>query len=231
MREVIANKIVPIQGDISLPGLGLNEHDTKMITENIDCLINVAATIDFNMPLRWSIPINIGGAKQNLLLSKKCKKLQVYCHVSTAYTNSEKPSGSRIKEEVYGTGVDAEQFIDSIFAMSDEQLEKDTPKILGSFPNTYTFTKSYAERILQKNRGNVPVVVVRPSIIGSSQSEPAPGWVDSLAAAASYVHSLGTGMANHMSGNGDVVFDVIPVDFVCNAILLATAFQANKDHF
>ena len=57
-------------------------------------MINVAATIDFNMPLKNAIPINIGGAINNLELAKQCKKLQIYCHVSTAYTNSEKPTGS-----------------------------------------------------------------------------------------------------------------------------------------
>ena len=72
-----------------------------MIIDYVDVTINVAATIDFHMPLKDSIPINIGGAMNNLELAKTCKKLLVYCHISTAYANSEQPNGSRIKEQVY----------------------------------------------------------------------------------------------------------------------------------
>ena len=37
--------------------------------------------------------------------------------------------------------------------------------IIGDYPNTYTFTKGLAERMLQKRRGNMPMVIIRPSII------------------------------------------------------------------
>ena len=41
-----------------------------------------------------------------------------------------------------------ESLVKKLMAMSDEELEKETPKIIGSYPNTYTFTKSNAERLL-----------------------------------------------------------------------------------
>ena len=195
-----------------------------MIIDNVNVTINVAATIDFDMPLKDSIPINIGGAMNNLELAKACKKLLIYCHISTAYANSEQPSGSRIKEQVYDYGVDVIEMIEKIKKLPEDQLLKDTPKILGAYPNTYTFTKSNAERILKLTRGSLPVVIVRPSIIGCSQAEPAPGWVDSLAAAAAYVHAIGIGIANHTIGDPNVVIDLVPVDYVCNAILLSCAF-------
>lgn len=77
----------------------------------------------------------------------------------------------------------------------------------------------------------MPVVVVRPSIIGSAYREPAPGWIDSLAAAGAFVHAIGSGMSSHLQANPEITFDVIPVDYVSNAILLSTAMQANKDEF
>ncbi len=38
--------------------------------------------------------------------------------------------------------------IQSMLSMSNEDLEKATPSLLGSYPNTYTFTKALAEELL-----------------------------------------------------------------------------------
>jgi thioester reductase-like protein len=55
-----------------------------------------------------------------------------------------------------------------IFKLSKCQLVQETPRILGNYPNTYTFTKSMAERILKKKRGDLPLTIVRPSVVGAS---------------------------------------------------------------
>lgn len=85
--------------------------------------------------------------------------------------------------------------------------------------------------MIKKHRGNVPVMICRPSIIGCSAREPAPGWVDSLAAATAYIHGLSAGIVNHTRGYGDNLIDIIPVDYVCNGILAATAFKAKQNDF
>ncbi len=54
--------------------------------------------------------------------------------------------------------------------MDIQEIEKSTNRILGAYPNTYTFTKAMAEKLLEKRRGNVPLCLVRPSIIGASLS-------------------------------------------------------------
>ena len=40
-----------------------------------------------------------------------------------------------------------------------------------------------AERIIENERGNLPLAIFRPSIVVASVAEPFPGWVDSLAGA------------------------------------------------
>ena len=113
--------------------------------------------------------------------------------------------------------------------LPEPELVARTPQILGKFANTYTYTKSMAERMLKKYRGHVPVMICRPSIIGCSAKEPVPGWVDSLAAAAAYIHGVSLGIANHVIGTRENLVDIVPVDFVSNGILAATAYKANKD--
>lgn len=51
-------------------------------------------------------------------------------------------------------------------------------KLVGTRPNTYTFTKALAEYWLKENKGNLPLVIVRPSIVLSSINGPLKGWVD-----------------------------------------------------
>lgn len=113
--------------------------------------------------------------------------------------------------------------------MPEKEQNEKTDDILGNFPNTYTFTKSNAERYLKKLRKKVPILICRPSIIGASKDEPAPGWIDSLAAAAGYVHGLCTGLVNHMEGDPNAILDVIPVDYVCNGLLMGTCMMAGQD--
>jgi hypothetical protein len=51
---------------------------------------------------------------------------------------------------------------------SVKELEDNLQMYIGVYPNTYTFTKSLAEKSLMKNIENVKVVIWRPSIITSA---------------------------------------------------------------
>ena len=51
---------------------------------------------------------------------------------------------------------------------------------MGTCPNTYTYTKALAERMLLKECGDLPLAIVRPSIVTAAKQEPIPGWVDNL---------------------------------------------------
>ena len=58
--------------------------------------------------------------------------------------------------------------------MTDEQLQLLAPSLIEGRPNTYTFTKALAEDLLRVEASDLPVCMVRPSIIGSSVHEPIP---------------------------------------------------------
>ena len=62
--------------------------------------------------------------------------------------------------------------------MGPEEVAKNEAKLIGGWPNTYSFTKSMAERSLMKHKGNLRVAIVRPSIIISCYEDPIEGWVD-----------------------------------------------------
>lgn len=57
----------------------------------------------------------------------------------------------------------------------DESIIQDiTPKLLGEWPNTYTYTKALSEYLIQQEKGNLNIAIIRPSIVGASWHEPFP---------------------------------------------------------
>mmetsp|Transcript_12798 Transcript_12798/g.12709 ORF Transcript_12798/g.12709 Transcript_12798/m.12709 type:complete len:111 (+) Transcript_12798:570-902(+) len=108
--------------------------------------------------------------------------------------------------------------------MPVESLIKHNDKLVHPWPNTYTYTKYYSERSMRNHRGNVPVTILRPSIIMSSKKEPYPGWIDSIAAAGGLTTMVGFGVINYLDMMNNARADVIPVDYVSNAIIICTAY-------
>jgi hypothetical protein len=81
---------------------------------------------------------------------------------------------------------------------------------------------------MKKRQGNIPLCIVRPAIINTSYSEPFPGWIDSLAAAAAMFLFVGLGVLKYLNGDQSKIADTIPVDYVVNTIIVASAFNFKK---
>lgn len=87
--------------------------------------------------------------------------------MSTAYVNCDR-KGGEVHETIYEDDQDVEQIVSKIMAMSVQYVKDNEKKIIGNFPNTYTFTKNLAEKYIKKHQGDVKCVLFRPSIIASS---------------------------------------------------------------
>ena len=86
-----------------------------------------------------------------------------------------------------------------------------------------------AERTLKKRKpANLPCVLLRPAIINASIKEPVPGWTDTLSAAGALSVAGGSGVLKYVYTKVDNIADLIPVYYVSNAIIVASALQANK---
>jgi len=91
------------------------------------------------------------------------------------------------------------------------------------WPDAYAYTKALGERALLQNRGEVPVSIVRPSIIESSLAEPYPGWIRGFRMAEPVIISYARGLLKEFPGVPEGTIDVIPVDLVVAAIIDAAA--------
>ena len=102
-------------------GLGLSEEDFKELTENLHVMINCAASVDFNAPLKDAIDINVFGTLRMFDLAQKVKRLESFLHVSTAYVNADKPGF--VEEKVYDLSADPEKLINEQYNLLPDQVK------------------------------------------------------------------------------------------------------------
>jgi HAD superfamily hydrolase (TIGR01490 family) len=93
------------------------------------------------------------------------------------------------------------------------------------WPDAYAYTKALGERALLETVGSaeVPLTIVRPSIIESAMEEPVPGWIRGFRMAEPVIISYARGLLKEFPGIPEGVIDVIPVDLVVAAIIAVAA--------
>lgn len=114
--QIVLNKIIPIEGDITKDNLALKPEDRERLINDVDVIINCAASVDFNERLCDALQVNYFGCQRMYQLASECKKLCVFTHVSTCYVNCEKQGF--IKEQIYDINEDSEQIVNNILAMT-----------------------------------------------------------------------------------------------------------------
>jgi long-chain acyl-CoA synthetase len=97
------------------------------------------------------------------------------------------------------------------------------------WPNIYTFTKSLGESILSRHGRELPIAIVRPSIVESSLRSPFTGWNEGINTSGPLSYLLGTNF-RQLPTNERKCLDVIPVDMVSRGMtLIAAAVIARRN--
>jgi len=92
--------------------------------------------------------------------------------------------------------------------------------------NIYTYSKSLAEQIIA-SQDDIVKVLVRPSIVESSQSYPFPGWNEGFTTTAPLILIALRGQPI-IPVNEKLILDIIPVDMV-SGVIIAAAMNALVD--
>ena len=87
----------------------------------------------------------------------------------------------------------------------------------------YTFTKAMAERAVEEAATDLPLTILRPSIIESALEQPYAGWIEGFKMAEPLILAYGRGELPDFPGVPDSTIDIIPIDYVVNATLAAAA--------
>lgn len=156
-------RVCPIAGDCLDFDLGISENDRRLLASEVQIVIHGAATVRFNEPLHVALAINTRATKLMIQLAKEMRQLEAFVHVSTAFSNC---VIYKIKENFYPEHLNCSS--DKVLAMaelmSDELLDNMEQALLGSFPNTYTYTKALAEDVILKEAGGLPLCIFRPAV-------------------------------------------------------------------
>ncbi|KAI7731419.1 hypothetical protein M8C21_007789 [Ambrosia artemisiifolia] len=203
LHNFLSQKVTPVDGDITCDDLGVQDSSLKaQMWREVDVVVNAAATTNFDESYDVALNLNTFGAKNVLNFAKKCVNIKLLLHVSTAYVSGEKP-GLILETPYYlgeslngtrGLNIDKERKIveDKLKELesdnnASQQFIKIAMKELGmlraqhyGWPNTYVFTKALGEMIIGHLKGDMPVVIVRPTIVTSTFKEPFPGWVEGI---------------------------------------------------
>ncbi|TRZ01771.1 hypothetical protein DNTS_025599 [Danionella cerebrum] len=201
-------KLVPISSELMQPGLNLSKQDVETLTSSVHIVFHCAATIRFDEALKHAVQLNVCATQQLLSLAQQMKHLEAFIHISTAYANCNR---RHIDELIYPPPVEPRKLIETLQWMDEGIVRDITPRLIGDWPNTYTFTKALAECVVQQESSKLNVGIVRPSIVGASWQEPFPA---------------GKGILRTMRASNEAVADLIPVDVVINLMLAAGWYTA-----
>ena len=97
------------------------------------------------------------------------------------------------------------------------------------FSDIYSFTKAMAEQAVVELHGDIPLSIVRPSIIESALAEPFAGWLEGFRMAEPIFLAYGRNILTDFSGLPDSILDIIPADFVVNTVLAVAANPPGDD--
>ncbi len=276
----LREKVEVVEGDVSLPGLGLDELGLDEATQarlakSLDLIVNSAGLTDFNPDLRDALSSNVDSALHLLDFLRKSDHAGLI-HLSTCYVVGMRDG--RVTEELQenyspasSPEFDAEREVESLRetihriearAESPELTKALRRQALGrsgdvaaapaaeldgvlkrnrarwarnrlvrvgmrraqhlGWPNTYTFTKSLGESILARRGRDLPIAIVRPSIVESSERSPFSGWNEGINTSGPLSYLLGTNF-RQLPSNERKCLDVIPVDMVCRGMTLIAA--------
>ncbi|XP_048616817.1 fatty acyl-CoA reductase 6, chloroplastic-like isoform X2 [Brassica napus] len=236
-EEFMKSKLIPIIGDIGEDNLGVGSEIATKISGEIDVVISCAGRTTFDDRYDLALNVNALGPGRLLSFAKDCKKLKLFLHISTAYVTGKKEGTVLEAPLCVGKNITSDLNVEHELKLASEAVRKfhgsgeiKKLKELGiqraqhyGWENTYTFTKAMGETLIQTMREDVPVVIIRPSIIESSYKEPFPGWIQGIRMTDPMILAYGKGQISGFWGDSQSFLDIIPVDMVVNATIAAMA--------
>ncbi|XP_030747448.1 fatty acyl-CoA reductase wat-like isoform X2 [Sitophilus oryzae] len=211
-------KIHVINGDISLPGLGLDLADEAMLIAEVDCIMHFAATVKFDETLKSATYINVRAVRDLIEMAKQMKKLKAFLNVSTAFSNCNR---KEIDEVLYEAPITGEKLLTLVECLDEDQLNDITKTIIKDFPNTYVFTKCVAEDLIKTEGQSLPIALFRPSIVIATVREPVSGYIDNIYGATGALVCAAIGVLRSLHCKKDYKAELVPADYVINGCLAA----------
>ena len=185
-----------VEGDISQPGLALNAADVELVQQQTTRVFHLAAVYDLAVPKDLAMRVNAGGTRNVVELARAIPRLRQFHHVSTCYV-----AGKR-------EGV-----------ILETELRHDA-----GYRNFYEESKYLAEMEVQSAKNDLPVTIHRPAVVCGDSKSGETGKYDGVYYLIHYLLSWPSVLSTINIGNHKVSLNLVPVDFVVDA-MAAVAFD------
>src|SRR5215472_13732644 len=179
-----------VEGDIAEENLGLAPEDLAAVRSETTRIFHLAALYDLAVPRDLAMRINLEGTQNLNRLARSLPNLRRYNYISTCYV-----AGKR-------KGV-----------ILEAELEHHA-----GFRNYYEESKYLAELEVDRLKGELPVTIYRPAVVcGDSQTGETAKY-DGVYYLIHYLLRMPRFVSRLNIGNEKVALNLVPVDFVVDAI-------------
>jgi thioester reductase-like protein len=185
-----------VGGDISAPRLALSAADLELVQQQMTRVFHLAAVYDLAVPEELAMRVNAAGTRNVIELARTLPHLRQFHHVSTCYV-----AGKR-------EGV-----------ILETELRHEA-----GYRNYYEESKYLAELEVESAKRDLPVTIHRPAVVCGDSRTGETGKYDGVYYLIHYLLRWPSGLSMINIGNHEVSLNLVPVDFVVDA-MAALAFD------
>jgi thioester reductase-like protein len=179
-----------VEGDISEPQLALSAADLGLVQRQTTRVFHLAAVYDLAVPQDLAMRVNAGGTRNVVELARTLPHLRQFHHVSTCYV-----AGKR-------EGV-----------ILETELRHDA-----GYRNYYEESKYLAELEVESAKKALPITIHRPAVVCGDSRTGETGKYDGVYYLIHYLLRWPGALSMINIGNHKVSLNLVPVDFVVDAM-------------
>jgi thioester reductase-like protein len=180
-------RLTAVAGDIEQRELGLAERTSERLRRDVTTVLHCAASVSFDLPLEEARSVNVEGTRRMLEFARTCDRLERFSYVSTAYVAGER--GGLFREDELAVGQE--------------------------FRNPYERSKFEAELALRSEGRDLPLQILRPSIVVGDSST---GRTASFNVLYGPLKAFARGAVPAIPARRDAPVDIVPVDYVADRV-------------
>jgi nucleoside-diphosphate-sugar epimerase len=179
-----------VEGDITQENLGMTGAELETARRETTTLFHLAAIYDLAVERDLAMRVNVGGTRNVNTFAKTIKNLRRYHYVSTCYVAGKRKG-----------------------LILETELRHDA-----GFRNHYEDTKYAAELEVEALKSELPVTIHRPAVVCGDSHTGETAKYDGIYYLIHYLRRWPTALTLLNIGNREVCLNLVPIDFVIEAM-------------
>jgi nucleoside-diphosphate-sugar epimerase len=180
-----------VEGDITRDGLGMASAELERARRETTTLFHLAAIYDLAVERELAMRVNVGGTGNVNHFARSIEKLRRYHYVSTCYVAGKRKG-----------------------LILETELRHDA-----GFRNYYEETKYAAELEVEELKAELPVTIHRPAVVCGDSRTGETAKYDGIYYLIHYLRRWPTALTLLNIGNHRVCLNLVPIDFVIEAMV------------